>query len=167
MTDTNSGRKDAKGRTIWIGQRKGEYVIGPSGKKTKPAMGRTPSRAASRERTAAPRRTPSRAASRERAPTRLCAKVTKLKQMLPQWSTKLKAIVKLVDELARQDISSREDDLEVQSLFFQVDEVWDRVMAAGFTWAAYGRKAPREQAVAQDFAGLAKDAVFEAEHYCM
>jgi len=40
--NTNSGKKDAKGRTIWIGPRGGEFVRGPTGKKIPVAKGKDP-----------------------------------------------------------------------------------------------------------------------------
>jgi hypothetical protein len=39
-SDTNTGRKDAKGRTIYKGPRGGEFVKTSSGRKSKPAIGR-------------------------------------------------------------------------------------------------------------------------------
>ena len=39
-TDTNTGRKDAKGRIIFKGPRGGEFVKTSSGRKSKPAVGR-------------------------------------------------------------------------------------------------------------------------------
>ena len=40
MSAQNTGRKDAKGRTIWRGPRGGQYVLGGTGARLKPAMGR-------------------------------------------------------------------------------------------------------------------------------
>jgi hypothetical protein len=40
--NTNSGNKDAKGRTIWIGPRGGEFVRGQNGKKIPVAKGKAP-----------------------------------------------------------------------------------------------------------------------------
>ena len=39
-TDTNTGKRDAKGRTIFRGPRGGEFVKTSSGRKSKPAIGR-------------------------------------------------------------------------------------------------------------------------------
>ncbi len=41
----NTGERDAKGRTIYVGPRKGLYVHGPNGQKQKPAMGQQGARA--------------------------------------------------------------------------------------------------------------------------
>lgn len=112
---------------------------------------------------------PSRRLTRSRTPvpTRLCAMVRSLKGLLPQRDTRLKGIVALVNKLAHMDISRREDDLEIQMLFAQVDAVWGRVSRSRFSWDQYSRRAPREMAVAREFADLVRDAVFEAQHYCM
>lgn len=40
--NTNSGKKDAKGRTIWVGPRGGEFVRGLDGKKIPVAKGKDP-----------------------------------------------------------------------------------------------------------------------------
>ena len=40
--NTNSGKKDAKGRTIWIGPRGGEFVRGAEGKKLPVSKGKDP-----------------------------------------------------------------------------------------------------------------------------
>jgi hypothetical protein len=40
--NTNSGKKDAKGRTIWVGPRGGEFVRGAEGKKIPVAKGKDP-----------------------------------------------------------------------------------------------------------------------------
>jgi PBCV-specific basic adaptor domain len=47
-TSHNTGKKDAKGRSIWKGPRGGKYVMS-AGKKVKPATGRKPAKKTARK----------------------------------------------------------------------------------------------------------------------
>ncbi len=154
MTNTNTGRRDAKGRVIWAGPRGGLFVRGRDGKRLKPAV-----------KSAA---VTGRTARGPRAPSRMCTVLKRIKIALPQWRTRLRTIVQQSQELAhRPEYVRRPDDEAIQSLFFQLDDFWDQTLQAGFDWAAYDRRDPQTMALAEQFVEIAKDGVTEAEHYCI